>query len=65
MLWVDTQSHLPGGFSRDRTQPRRIYIPGIQYKPIPNVVLKLDYRGVDSFEGSAANELSFGFGLVF
>ena len=63
--YLDTQSHLPGGFSRDRTQPRRIYIPGIQYKPIPNVVLKLDYRGVDSFERSAANELSFGFGLVF
>ncbi len=63
--YLDTQNDMPSGFSRDRTLPRRIYIPGIQYKPIPNVVLKLDYRGVDSFEGSAANELSFGFGLVF
>jgi hypothetical protein len=63
--YSDTQADIPSGFTRDRSQPRRIYIPGLQFKPIPNVVLKVDYRNVDDWDGSAADELGVGFGLVF
>jgi hypothetical protein len=40
-------------------------VPGIQYKPISNVVLKLDYRKIDNFAKTDGDEVSFGFGLVF
>jgi hypothetical protein len=63
--YVDTQDNVPSGFIADRTFKQRIYTPGIQFKPIPNVVLKLDYRNVDSFGGDVGDEVSFGFGLVF
>ena len=56
---------IPNGFTRDRRQPRRLLIPGVQYMPHPSVVLKLDYRNIDNWEGSSNDEVSLGFGLVF
>ena len=50
---------------RDRSQPRRLFVPGIQFKPIPNVVLKLDYRNIDTWGNNTADEINLGFGLVF
>lgn len=63
--YLDTQNEIPGGFARDRSQPHRLYIPGIQFYPHPEVVLKLDYRKVESWEGQVADEISLGIGLVF
>jgi hypothetical protein len=63
--YVDTQQDLSSALSRDRAQPRRLFIPGVQWKPHPSVVLKLDYRNIDNWSGSAADELSVGLGLVF
>ncbi len=63
--YVDTQNKIPGSFARDRSQPRRLYVPGIQFRPHPEVVLKLDYRNVENWEGEIADEISLGLGLVF
>jgi hypothetical protein len=63
--YVDTQANVPSGFSANRAFIQRIYTPGLQFKPIPNVVLKLDYRNVNAFSGTVGDEVSFGFGLVF
>jgi hypothetical protein len=63
--YVDTQNRVPGGFARDRGARRRLFIPGLQYKPHPNVVLKLDYRNIDDFAGESADELNVGFGVAF
>jgi hypothetical protein len=63
--YVDTQNDVPAGFVIDRLYKQRIYVPGIQWKPIPNVVLKLDYRNVDDFAGEASDQVDIGFGLVF
>ena len=63
--YLDTQNEVPAGFTRDRSQPRRLFIPGIQFKPHPNVVLKLDYRNIDTWGGNTADEVSLGMGLVF
>ncbi len=63
--YLDTQADTPSGFSRDRRQPRRIYIPGLQFKPHPNVVLKLDYRNIDTWGGDTADEISVGFGVAY
>jgi len=63
--YCDTQNAVTAGFAADRRFKQRIYVPGIQFKPIPNVVLKLDYRNVDDFAGKAGDQVDFGFGLVF
>ena len=63
--YVDTQNDVPNGFLADRAFKQRIYVPGIQFKPIQNVVLKLDYRKVDNFADTDGDEVSLGFGLVF
>lgn len=63
--YVDTQAEVATGFTAERMFKQRIYVPGIQFKPIPNVVLKLDYRNVDDFAGKAGDQIDFGFGLVF
>lgn len=63
--YLDTQNKVPSGFTRDRTEPRRLFIPGVQFKPNPNVVLKLDYRNISVFSGNAADTLNLGMGLVF
>lgn len=43
----------------------KVYTAGVTYKPIPNVVLKADYRNFDRDEGTAADEANFGIGFIF
>lgn len=63
--YLDTQHELASGFARDRRRPRRLFIPGVHYQPHPNVVLKLDYRNIDTWGVNSADEISVGFGVVF
>ncbi|HKL49299.1 MAG TPA: hypothetical protein VJ882_06555 [Desulfuromonadales bacterium] len=42
-----------------------LYTAGISYKPIPNVVLKADYRNFNKDTGTKADELNLGFGYIF
>jgi len=61
----DTQFDVPSGFSPDQTKDRNAYEMGLSYKPIPNVVLKLDYRIQDAREGDQPDEIRAGAGFVF
>ncbi len=63
--WLDTQDDMPSGFAADRTQELEIYTVGLQVRPIPQVVLKLDYRNKRAEQGAAGDEVNAGFGLVF
>ncbi len=63
--YVDTQNRVPGGFLADRAYKQRLYVPGLQFKPISNVVIKVDYRNVDNFAHTGGDEVSLGFGLIF
>jgi hypothetical protein len=45
---IDTQDGMPAGFLHDPTQEDEIYSFGINYKPIPQVVIKLDYESWDN-----------------
>jgi hypothetical protein len=41
----DTQREVSDlGFDRDRTKDIDLYVAGVQFKPIPQIVFKLDYR---------------------
>ena len=63
---IDTQDDVKSGFTRDREEDRILNVVGIQFKPHPQVVLKLDYRNIASKgSGQKADEVEFGFGYVF
>jgi hypothetical protein len=63
--YVDTQYDVPSGFVRDRAETVSTYTTGLHFKPIPNVVIKLDYRNRDSREGALGDEVNAGVGVVF
>lgn len=63
--YVDTQYSVPAGFTADGTQRNHIHTVGLSFKPIPNVVFKLDYRNRSAAQGQLADEVNMGFGLVF
>ncbi len=63
--WIDTQADVPSGLRADRSKRLQINTVGLSYKPIPTVVLKLDYREINPDEGVAADELNVGLGFAF
>jgi len=63
--WYDTQWNMPSGFGADRSQQIMVNTVGLQYEPIPNVVLKADYRNRRAAEGSLPDEFNLGFGYTF
>ena len=63
--WLDTQHDVPSGFSRDRSQETMVNTVGVSFKPIPNVVIKSDYRNLDSKGGDLPDEFNLGIGFVF
>jgi len=63
--WYDTQWNMPSGFSADRSKEIMVNTVGLQFEPIPNVVLKADYRNRKAQQGQIADEVNLGFGLSF
>jgi hypothetical protein len=62
---LDTIASAPVGFSDDETKNKKIYQFGLQYKPIPNVVIKADYRNFTAKKGSLPDDFNLGFGFIF
>ncbi len=63
--WLDTQNNMPKGFTRDPAQRREFFEFGLHYKPIPQVVLKTEYRIEESSGGELPDGLQIGGGFVF
>jgi hypothetical protein len=63
--YVDTQYDMPSGFTADKSQQFQVYTVGVSAKPIPNVVLKLDYRNRQARSGELGDEVNVGLGVVF
>ncbi len=63
--WYDTQWNMPSGFSADRSKEIMVHTVGLQFEPIPNVVLKADYRNRSAQRGQIADEVNLGFGFAF
>lgn len=53
------------GYGRDRTKDVKLYVAGLQFKPIPQVVLKVDYRHFDPRSGDPADQIQGLVGYVF
>lgn len=61
----DTQKAVPAGFARDGKNRRNEYTFGLNYKPIPNVVVKAEYQRLDNAAEEAEGQFNFGLGYVF
>jgi hypothetical protein len=62
---LDTIAKAPDGFDDNKNMDRQIFQVGLQYKPIPNVVIKADYRNIGAKKGSVPDDFNLGFGFIF
>jgi hypothetical protein len=61
----DTQNQVPDGFLRNPENNRDVLTLGLSYKPIPNVVVKIDYQNRDNKANSSNDQINLGLGYVF
>lgn len=62
---LDPLASVPNGFADNPNLDREIFQFGLHYKPIPNIVIKADYRNFSAKVGSVADEFNLGIGYVF
>ncbi|MBW2499293.1 MAG: hypothetical protein JRF61_18580 [Deltaproteobacteria bacterium] len=63
--FYDTQHDVAGAYTRDRSKKIDLFIGGLQFKPIPQVVFKVDYRHFEPDDGHKANQVQALVGYVF
>ena len=61
----DTQRDVNSRFARDKSKDIELIVAGFQFKPIPEVVFKVDYRHFNLAKGSRADEVQALVGYVF
>jgi len=62
---LDTQHVIASGFSKDAARDYDLFVVGLSFKPIPQVVIKMDYRDFRAETGSIADEFQASIGFVF
>jgi hypothetical protein len=62
---LNTIAKAPEGFASDPTQNQQIFQVGLQYKPIPQVVIKADYRNFTAKQATLPDDFNLGFGFIF
>lgn len=62
---LDPVASVPRGFADVPNLDREIFQFGLEYKPIPNIVIKADYRNFMARQGSVADEFNLGIGYIF
>ena len=62
---MDTLASVPVGFADDLSKDIEIFQVGMNYKPIPNVVIKADYRNFKQKAGKAPDDFNLGLGFIF
>ncbi|WP_456402649.1 porin [Persephonella sp.] len=61
----DTHDKVPSGFIKNPNYDKTVWTVGINYRPIPNIVLKADYQFRDN-EGSGESDIfELGLGFIF
>lgn len=63
--YVNTQFAMPSGYQANGAYEEDIFTVGVNYKPISQVVLKLDYRNFDPKTGSSSDYVNVGVGFIF
>ena len=62
---VDTQHRVPDGFTRALAQDGTFKTFGVDFKPIPNVVVKGEYQWVTNEAGSGRSQFNLNLGYSF
>ena len=62
---VDTQNRMPAGYERSRATDNTFVTLGIELKPIPNVVVKVDQAWVRNDAASGVNQFNLNLGYAF
>ena len=62
---VDTQHRVPTGFTRDLSRDGTIRTFGLDFKPIPNIVIKTEYQWLSNEAGSGRNQFNVNLGYSF
>ena len=62
---VDTQARIPTGFTRDLTRDGEFTTLGVDFKPIPNVVLKTDYQWITNASRTGRSQFNMNLGYAF
>ncbi|MEP6769240.1 MAG: hypothetical protein ABJC61_11260, partial [Acidobacteriota bacterium] len=60
-----TQQRVPAGFERDPANDVRLWTFGLQFKPIPQIVLKADYQDFDDRARSSTDRWNVALGWLF
>jgi hypothetical protein len=63
--YLDTQAEMADGWNPIRSLRRDIVTAGLNYKPISQVVVKLDYQHTKPREQDSIDVIQFGLGYVF
>lgn len=61
----DLNDEVASGYTRDRSLDRKRYIVGMNYKPLPQIVFKLDYTKKENKQESGIDEFNMGLGYTF
>ena len=62
---LNTIAKAPTGFPGDPSKDQQVFQVGLQYKPIPQVVIKADYRNFVAKQGPLPDDFNLGFGFIF
>jgi hypothetical protein len=62
---VDTQNRVPAGYFKDLARDTTIKTFGVEFKPIPNIVIKSDYDWVSDKAGTGRNQFNVNLGYAF
>lgn len=62
---LNPQSAVEGAGVLDPRLDQRVYTAGLDFKPIPQVVLKADFSSVNSTAGGSLNQWDLGIGFVY
>jgi hypothetical protein len=62
---VDTQDRMPVGFERSLSTDNTFVTLGVELKPIPNVVVKVDHAWVSNAADTGVNQFNLNMGYAF
>jgi hypothetical protein len=62
---IDTQDRVPLGYTRDLSRDGTYKTLGLEVKPIPNVVLKVDYQWITNAANTGRNQFNVNLGYAF
>jgi hypothetical protein len=61
----DTQDEVPRGFDSNPANDVRLWTLGLQFRPIPQVVVKVDYQNVENEAASGVDQWNLALGWLF